>query len=210
MEDPRAALGRLAVGVVRCAHDDIGTAIAVHVARRRHRVAEPRAGLVALLAPDVGRRQSGRLPQEEESPALVDLPAVKPVRADDDIRVAVPVHIARRAHREAIVGISHRPRHGPVVAGGQPRGACGIRDWSNLRRLDQSGVHLNRIDRVRVIHLIDERAVLHRQPHVQRAARGVVGGRRPKEKHDPLRVGEGDADGRGHVVARRRKPAAPH
>src|SRR2546428_7792602 len=91
------------------ADEAIVVAVAVHVAGRPHRGAEPAAGLAGVRDPIGGAGQSARRPEVDERPALVALLTVADEGCPhDDIVVAVAVHVAGGRHRAA------EPGPGPV------------------------------------------------------------------------------------------------
>ena len=101
-------LVRLAIVVGVGADDHVADPVAVDVAGGADGTAEARTRLVALRPPvGVGGRprlsEPARRAVPHEDLALVGLAVVVERRPDDDVRVAVAVHVARRAHRDAEV-----------------------------------------------------------------------------------------------------------
>ena len=101
------------------AGDDVVVAVAVHVAGG-HRVAEP--GIVLIDGPlkEGGIHQARRRAQVDAHEALVKLTVVVLRRTDDEVPVAVAVHVARRGEARAklcsrLVGL-HRPGRGRAEA----------------------------------------------------------------------------------------------
>src|SRR5436189_145798 len=69
-------------------------------APRRDRIAEPGARLSPIGRPGGHRRGPARGPEEHERPPLIEHEAVIEARgADDDVGVAVVVHVTRPGHR---------------------------------------------------------------------------------------------------------------
>ena len=99
-----AFVGLAAVAVViGRPDDDIVVAVAVHIARRGCRNAKVSTGLVALGRPRRGRtRPRGRAVVDKDR-SFVGMATVIMWRPDDDIVVAVAVHIPRRPHGVAEV-----------------------------------------------------------------------------------------------------------
>ncbi len=88
------ALVRLSVVVVRCADDDVGVAVAVHVPGDGDSGAELRTLLVARSRPVRHiRGKPGGCAMVDESRPLVRLLTVVAGRTDDDVGVAVAVHV---------------------------------------------------------------------------------------------------------------------
>src|SRR6185503_13343199 len=102
----RAALGELAVVESRSSDDDVGVAVAIHVARRRDGDAESGVRLIALDDPGRGgESEAGRGPQVDERPAFVELAIVESLGTDDDVAEAVAVGVARGRHGDAELGV---------------------------------------------------------------------------------------------------------
>src|SRR3989304_5861300 len=88
-----APLAHLPVVVVGRAHHDVGVAIPVHVPRRAYRVAEMGIRLVALHRPVPGGRKARGGAVVDVGPPFGLLPVAEVGTADDDVRIAVPVHV---------------------------------------------------------------------------------------------------------------------
>ncbi len=131
-EDDRDALVRLARVVAARTHDHVVEAVAVRVAGARDALPETGVGLVGLERGGGGRRvaaDDAREPAEkDESRALVRLARVVSAGADDDVREAVAVDVARTRDADAegracLVGLKRgRGRRGAGV--GHARGAA--------------------------------------------------------------------------------------
>ena len=80
-----------------CADDDVVVAVAVHVPGRPHRVAEVVVGYVPCNRPSSGDRQPGGRASVEVGPACFVRGSVV-ILTDDDVVVAVAVHIPGRPH----------------------------------------------------------------------------------------------------------------
>jgi len=103
--------------VERGTDDDIGEAVAVHVARRRHGIAQTRAAGFAYHHPGGVAPYSVRAAEVHECPALANSAVVMFVvvrGTDDDIAETVAVHVTCRGHRPAepgtVVVSFHQPR----------------------------------------------------------------------------------------------------
>ena len=107
----------LEVGMVVGADDDVVITVAVDVPSRPGRVAK----VVVHSFPGSDKDGAGVQPSRA---AGVDVgPAGElfvPVAADDDVGIAVAIHVARSAHREAKVVVD-------AFAAGRP--AASVRDW---------------------------------------------------------------------------------
>ena len=115
-----------AVIVVR-SDDDIGIAVAVHIARGADTVAHPGRRLVALGHPvGIGRGavgpQAGRRAVVGKDGALLRLAAFVMMGGDQKVGIAVAIDVAGRGHRRAHIGTNLVALGKPVGVG---RGAVG-------------------------------------------------------------------------------------
>src|SRR6185369_894905 len=135
VEGERATLVRLVVVVEVRADDDIGPAVAVHVAGRRDGDPELRIDLAALDRPRGRGAETRRGSEVREGRALARLAARKADGAGDHVGEPVAVHVARGRHRGAelrdgLVALG-RPPGDPLEA----RCRAAIEEEASLPRL---------------------------------------------------------------------------
>ena len=127
VEEHRALVGFSAVVEGRTGHQ-VGVAVAVHVARARHGIAQVGGGLVAFQVQGGPGRVGGHRAQAagpaviHEHRPFVGLPVVVGGRAHGEVGVAVAVHVAQSGHAGTQEGtdlVAFQAQRGPGRVGGQ-------------------------------------------------------------------------------------------
>ncbi len=118
--------------VVRCADDDVAVAIVVHIAGGGDGLAEPGPLLIALSHP--GRADGGAVwpAGVEKRGPFIGLTMVVARRSDDDVGVAVAVHIAGGSDGPAEEHSVITARGAPGRGSSQPAGAAVIDERAAL------------------------------------------------------------------------------
>jgi hypothetical protein len=118
MEDERLPFEVLSIGVLIGSNDDVGVAVAIHIACGPHGLPELRKGLIAIHRPRRGLLQPIRRAVIHERHSLMGLAVVISHGAHNHIRVPIPIHVPRRPYRvpKRAQQLSARPRPiGPVA-----------------------------------------------------------------------------------------------
>ncbi len=118
--DEYPPLVRVPVVIARRTDDEVGIPIPVHIPSRPRRLAESGPRLNARDGPGGGDDRPLRCAVVDQHPSLVRPGPVIVGHTDDDVRVAVPIHIPRRPHRIAEPPVLLVPLGDPVRDGGQP------------------------------------------------------------------------------------------
>ncbi len=113
VEGKRAAFVDFGMAIARRADENVAVTVAVDVARAAHGCAQMGAGLIKRLRPDGGRAQPGRRAGIELHLAFAGLALAEAGRADEDVSVAVAVHVSGQSHGCAQLSISSPPFDAP-------------------------------------------------------------------------------------------------
>ncbi len=117
-----AAFGGLTIAETGSAHEHIAVTVVVDVTNARHGRAQSDAGDVAFDAPERRRCEAGCASEIDLREAFLALTIRVISGADDQVRIAVAVHVSGRGHRatELLPGLcSHdSPVRAPVWPGG--------------------------------------------------------------------------------------------